>query len=135
MKWWWFVLFFTLQICQTQNVSIKLICSSNINCGYPYGQCLLNQCVCSSGWIIRDQSGCTYQQKSKLTPFLLSFFLGFIGVDCFYLSLSNAAYIIAGIIKLITLGGLGIWWIIDWIRILSNAFPDGNGISLLDWKN
>jgi TM2 domain-containing membrane protein YozV len=120
---------------QTQNVSSKLICSNNINCGSPNGQCVSNQCICSRGWIITDQSGCTYQLKSKLTAFLLSFFVGFFGVDWFYLSLGNGAYIIAGIIKLITCGGFGIWWIVDWIRLLANAFLDGNGIYLLDWNN
>lgn len=129
------IFFFLIKIFQTQNSSSKLICSSDVNCAFPNGQCLLNQCICSKGWIIRDQSGCTYQQKSKLTAFLLSFFVGIFGVDWFYLSVGNAAYIVAGIIKLITFGGLGIWWIVDWIRLLANAFQDGNGIPLLDWNN
>jgi TM2 domain-containing membrane protein YozV len=129
------VFLFFIKISETNNSTLKLICSSNINCGYPNGQCLLNQCICSKGWIITDQSGCTYQLKSKLIAFLLSFFVGIFGVDWFYLSLGNAAYIIAGIIKLITFGGFGIWWIIDWIRILANAFQDGNGFYLQDWNN
>jgi len=120
---------------KTANSSLKFICSSDVNCGYPNGECVLNECICSKGWIIRDQSGCIYQQKSKLIAFLLSFFVGIFGVDWFYLSCSNPAYIIAGFIKLITFGAFGIWWIIDWIRILANDFYDGNGIQLQDWKN
>jgi TM2 domain-containing membrane protein YozV len=126
--------FFLTTKCKTENSSIQLICSSNQNCAYPNGQCVLNQCVCSKGWIIVDQSGCTYQLKSKLTAFLLSFFVGTFGVDWFYLSRGNPAYIIAGIIKLITFGGLGIWWLVDWIRLLANAFLDGNGMPLSDWN-
>ncbi|UJR24666.1 hypothetical protein I4U23_006039 [Adineta vaga] len=126
--------FFLIEKSETQNISLKLICSNDINCGSPNGQCILNECICTKGWIINDQSGCTYQQKSKLTAFLLSFFLGFFGIDWFYLSVSNVFYIIAGIIKLITLGGFGIWWIVDWIRLLANGFQDGNGISLQDWN-
>lgn len=82
-----------------------------------------------------DQSGCTYQLKSKLTAFLLSFFVGIFGIDWFYLSVSNVVYIILGILKLITVGGLGIWWLVDWIRLLANAFDDGNGMPLQDWAN
>ncbi len=129
------MLFLLIIKCQSQNLSSKLICSTNLNCGSPNGECILNQCICSRGWIIIDQSGCTYQLKSKLTAFLLSFFVGVFGVDWFYLSVTNAAYIIVGIIKLITFGGFGIWWIVDWIRLLANAFPDGNGINLQDWTN
>ena len=25
------------------------------------------------------------------------------------------------------------WWIVDWVRILNNRFPDGNGEALLPW--
>lgn len=129
-----FIFFSVTTKCQTQNYSSKLICTTDIDCGFPNGQCLLNECICSKGWIIIDKSGCIYQQKLKLTAFLLSFFVGFFGIDWFYLSVGNAAYIIAGFIKLMTLGGFGIWWLVDWIRLLCNAFLDGNGITLFDWK-
>lgn len=43
-----------------------------------------------------------------LVVFLLSIFLGFLGVDRF----ANGN-IVAGILKLVTLGGLGVWWAID----------------------
>ena len=36
--------------------------------------------------------------------FLLSFFLGALGVDWFYLCNGDAAYIVAGVFKLLTLG-------------------------------
>ncbi|CAF1165870.1 unnamed protein product [Adineta steineri] len=130
------ILLILIQINQSQNISLKLICSNDNTCGYPNGECILNECICLKGWIIQDHyDGCTYQQKSKLTAFLLSFFLGIFGVDWFYLSCGNFAYIIAGIIKLITLGACGIWWLVDWIRLLANAFQDGNGMPLLNWNN
>merc|ERR1711902_87147 len=69
-------------------------------------------------------------QYSKLVAFLISFFAGGLGADWFYLSAGSAAYIVAGIFKLITIGGFGIWWLVDWIHILADTFPDGNGISL-----
>lgn len=60
--------------------------------------------------------------KSKTTAALLSFFLGGIGIDRFYLG-----NIGLGIGKLLTLGGLGIWALADFIYILTGNAKDGNG--------
>ena len=51
-------------------------------------------------------------EKSKTTALVLSILLGGIGVDRFYLGLTGS-----GILKLITCGGLGLWYIIDIILI------------------
>lgn len=45
-----------------------------------------------------------------LVIFLLSFFLGYLGIDRFV----NGNYVL-GAIKLLTLGGAGVWWIIDFV--------------------
>jgi len=60
--------------------------------------------------------------KKWVVAVLLSFFLGGLGVDRFYLG-----YTVAGIIKLITLGGLGLWALIDFILILIRALKPKNG--------
>jgi TM2 domain-containing membrane protein YozV len=38
-----------------------------------------------------------------------------------------------GILQLITLGGFGIWALIDFIMILVGNFTDSNGQKLEDW--
>lgn len=51
------------------------------------------------------------QPSRKYNPvvaLVLAVFLGFLGVDRFY-----TGNVVAGVIKLLTLGGLGVWWIID----------------------
>lgn len=61
-------------------------------------------------------------QRSWLIALLLSIFLGQLGIDRFYLG-----YIGTGILKLITLGGCGVWWLIDVILIVTNKLNDVDG--------
>lgn len=57
-----------------------------------------------------------------IVALLLSIFLGWLGIDRFYLGLIGT-----GILKLLTAGGFGIWTIIDWILIASNNLKDADG--------
>ncbi len=60
--------------------------------------------------------------KSQLVAVLLCFFFGIIGVHRFYLG-----YIGIGIIQLLTLGGCGIWALIDLIMIITGDLKPKNG--------
>ena len=61
-------------------------------------------------------------QKSFIATWLLSWLLGFFGADRFYLGKVGT-----GILKLITLGGLGVWYFIDLIMVLCGAARTKDG--------
>tara|TARA_B000000460_G_scaffold91470_1_gene64002 strand:- start:28 stop:225 length:198 start_codon:yes stop_codon:yes gene_type:complete len=63
--------------------------------------------------------------KSKLTAILLCFFLGSLGIHRFYLG-----YTLIGVIQLLTFGGVLIWAIIDFIRLIIDSLKDSEGNDL-----
>lgn len=67
--------------------------------------------------------------KSFIATWLLSWLLGGLGVDRFYLGKIGT-----GIVKLITLGGLGVWSLIDLILVLAGATRDKQGRRLAGFE-
>ena len=63
--------------------------------------------------------------KDWTTTLILSLvgLLGICGIDRFY-----TGSIGLGILKLITLGGCGIWWLVDLIMLVTGSYKDGNGM-------
>jgi hypothetical protein len=63
------------------------------------------------------------EQRNKwITCLLLCWFLGVLGVHRFY-----TGHTALGVLQLLTLGGCGIWALIDFIIIVSGNFKDAQG--------
>ncbi len=60
--------------------------------------------------------------KSQLVALLLCLFVGIIGIHRFYLG-----YIWQGVVQILTLGGFGIWALIDLIRIITGDLQPKDG--------
>lgn len=63
--------------------------------------------------------------KGFVAALLLCLFLGGIGIHRFYVGKIGT-----GILMIITLGGLGIWTLIDLIMIAVGAFKDKKGLPI-----
>ena len=66
--------------------------------------------------------------KSRLATTLFAFFLGEFGAHRFYLGKIGTA-----ILMLITLGGLGIWALVDFIMAVAGVMKDKEGRPIKNW--
>lgn len=65
-------------------------------------------------------------QKDRQMTLLLCLFLGGVGAHRFYTGHTGI-----GVVQLLTLGGCGIWALIDLVMIVTDKFTDANGLPLL----
>lgn len=67
-------------------------------------------------------------EKLILVAAILCFCFGVFGIHRFYVGKIGT-----GILQIVTLGGLGIWALVDFIMILVGAFRDKQGNKLTQW--
>ncbi len=60
--------------------------------------------------------------RSWIATLLLCFFFGFLGIHRFY-----TGNVVIGLIQMFSVGGCGLWAIIDFFMILFNSYRDANG--------
>lgn len=63
-----------------------------------------------------------YSPSNGLVALLLAIFLGVLGIHSFYVGKTGI-----GIAQLLTLGGCGVWTLIDIILIVTESYRDGAG--------
>lgn len=73
---------------------------------------------------LKASAGAT-SSKGIVPAALLCFFLGAFGIHRFYVGKIGT-----GILMILTLGGLGIWTLIDLIMIIVGSFKDKDGLPL-----
>jgi TM2 domain-containing membrane protein YozV len=66
--------------------------------------------------------------SSRLVTLLFCVLLGVFGVHRFYVGKIGT-----GILMLVTIGGLGIWYLVDLILVLAGSFRDSNGRRVYRW--
>lgn len=93
----------------------KQISNQAITCPY---------CGCPIGSRGGNQEQKVYDpNRSKydwLTTLLLCLFLGEFGIHSFY-----AGKTVIGVVQLLTAGGCGVWWLVDFIMIIAGSYRDG----------
>lgn len=120
--------------------TMTFLCLDDSDCG-EHGTCQLDTgtnesiCVCDVDFTSTGGNICNYERRNPIPTLMASIFGGWVGADWFFLSRGDGGYIAAGVFKLLTLGGCGIWAIVDVIRVGTETFPDGNGHRLIRWTD
>jgi hypothetical protein len=79
----------------------------------------------AGAWFPAGEIPGLYSDKEFLPTLLISFFLGWFGIDRFYLGYTGL-----GVLKLVTFSLCGIWYVIDLVLIVLDKLPDSNGLPL-----
>lgn len=106
-----------LNTCNDPTLPEALQCTGHGQCkdwndlvqGADAGTPRLSFCECDRYYADPE---CKTPRKSQAAAFVLSLCFGMLGADLFYLG-----YVWYGLLKLLTLGGFGIWYLIDVCRI------------------
>ena len=103
--------------CGTQLDDKAVVCTK---CGAPTPN------FAAQSGAAAQATGAPAQGYDWLTTLLLCFFLGGLGIHSFYTKKTGI-----GVAQLLTLGGCGIWALVDLIMIITENFKDGQGRPLV----
>lgn len=67
--------------------------------------------------------------RSRLVAVLLCLIIGVLGIHRFYVGKTGT-----GIAMILTLGGLGVWVLVDLVMLLVGSFRDKDGKPVLNWQ-
>jgi TM2 domain-containing membrane protein YozV len=84
--------------------------------------------VCTGCGVMQPAAKALDAEKKILPVLLLAFLLGPFGVHRFFVGKIGT-----GVLQLVTLGGLGIWVLVDLVLIITGNFTDGNGDKITEW--
>ena len=85
--------------------------------------------VCPPCGVMQPPLAMAGESQKKIFPALiLCFFLGIFGAHRFYVGKTGTA-----IAQIFTLGGLGIWALVDFVMIVVGEFSDSDGNKVVDW--
>jgi hypothetical protein len=73
----------------------------------------------TGSWFNASEIPGVFSERDWLTTLIISFLVGWFGIDRFYLGYTGL-----GILKLITFGGCGVWYIVDLILIAMGNLDD-----------
>jgi hypothetical protein len=73
-------------------------------------------------WFPAQEVPGLFSDRQWVIALVLSIVVGQLGVDRMYVGEVGL-----GILKLVTCGGLGIWWVIDVVLVAMNRIPDSEG--------
>lgn len=110
-------------------------CISNKDCGH--GTCkpiktfddkgIGSECICEPEYETIDYDICKYHKLSGLAVLLISICVGGCGIDLCFIARGNSCFICCGILKGLTCGGCGIWYITNIVLFAMGEMNDGNG--------
>jgi hypothetical protein len=85
--------------------------------------------VCPMCGVMQPSPAGLIESDKRIVPALiLCFFLGIFGAHRFYVGKTGT-----GFLQLVTLGGLGVWTLIDFILIVVGSFKDAEGQRINAW--
>src|ERR1041384_3921290 len=67
--------------------------------------------------------------RSRTVAVVLAAALGFVGAHRFYVGKTKS-----GVFQLLTVGGVGLWWLYDLIMVATGSFRDAEGRLVSNWE-